>query len=74
MAKEPNLPYYLPTSGGSRDGFMPLLRILQQSEIQTAFPGIELGLPIQFLTMRMITLRSMLINHQSFSLSNIDQI
>ena len=36
MAKEHSLPYYLFITEGRRDWFMPSLRALAQSEIQTA--------------------------------------
>ena len=35
-ATEPNLSNYLPIVGGRRNGFMPFLSILAQSEIQTS--------------------------------------
>ena len=36
VKKKPSLPHYLPVAGKRRDGFMPFLRALVQSETQTA--------------------------------------
>ena len=45
-AKEPNLPYYLPITRESRDGFMPFLRGLVQCELQTALSWIWVWLEV----------------------------